>query len=304
MNFTQKLKTIRTIRFMAVVIMGILGLYTTAIICAMLLRRAVADASMYDLGLTVIFVLICGFLVTAPLCLLVYHFFSLWGTTTLPKAIRLNEAMRLLHATTHQESIKVLKHHDISVYRSRIPLGKDATDDVPCKIISTFLSPLFFRSDRLNALGSAYYCCDYDEIQSIIQAEQNKWGQSSQWSDITATQLATLEKVNADLRQENKKVTGLYTSASGSAGRLKLQLKDVQKHMAVLIELAHTITREVKPPRTLSREDIKRKYLAIGKLRGIENAPAAYVELFRETMPKEYINQGGAPCQGGENAET
>lgn len=304
MNFTQKLNTIRTIRFMAVVIMGILGLYMTAIVCAMLLRRTAADASMYDLGLCVIFVLICGFLVTAPTCLLVYHFFSLWGTTTLPKAIRLNEAMRLLHATTHQESIKVLKHHDISVYRSRIPLGKDATDDVPCKIIPTFLSPIFFRSDRLNALGSAYYCCDYDEIQSIIQAEQNKWGQSAQWSNITATQLVALEKVNAELRQENKKVTGLYTSASGSAGRLKLQLKDVQKHMAVLIELAHTITREVKPPRTLSREDIKRKYLAIGKLLGIETAPTAYVELFRETMPKEYINHGGAPHQGGENTET
>lgn len=117
MNFTQKLKTIRTIRFMSVVIMGILGLYMSAIICAMLLRRTVADASMYDLGLCVIFVLICGFLVTAPVCLLVYHFFSLWGTTTLPKALRLNEAMRLLHATTHQESIKALKHHDISVYR-------------------------------------------------------------------------------------------------------------------------------------------------------------------------------------------
>ncbi len=304
MSSAQKLNTIRTIRYMAVVIMGILGLYTTAIICAMLLRRAVADASMYDLGLGVIFVLICGFMVTAPFCLLVYHFFSLWGTTTLPKAIRLNEAMRLLHATTHQESIKALKHHDISVYRSRIPLGKDVTDDVSCKIISTFLSPLFFRSDRLNALGSAHYCCDYDEIQSIIQAEQNKWGQPSQGSDITTVQLAALEKVNADLRQENKRVTGLYTSASGSAGRLKSQLEDVQKHMAVLIELAHNVTREVKPPRTLSREDIKRKYLAIGKLRGIENAPATYVELFREAMPKEYINQGGAPCQGGENAET
>lgn len=304
MNFTQKLNTIGTIRFMAVVIMGILGLYMTAIICAMLLRRTAADASMYDLGLCVIFVLICGFLVTAPICLLVYHFFSLWGTTMLPKAIRLNEAMRLLYATTHQESIKVLKHHDISVYRSRIPLGKDATDDVPCKIIPTFLSPIFFRSDRLNALGSAYYCCDYDEIQSIIQAEQNKWGQPSQGSDTITVQLAALEKVNADLRQENKKVTGLYTSASGSAGRLKSQLEDVQKHMAVLIELAHNVTREVKPPRTLSREDIKRKYLAIGKLRGIENVPAAYVELFRETMPKEYINHGGAPHQGGENTET
>lgn len=304
MNSAQKLHAVIKIRFIAVAATGMLGLYTTAIVCGTLLRQAVADASMYDLGLTVIFVLICGFLVTAPICLLVYHFFSLWGATTLPKAIRLNEAMRLLYATTHQESIKVLKHHDISVYRSKIPLGKDATDDVSCKIISTFLSPLFFRSDRLNALGSSYYCCDYDEIQSIIHAEQNKWGHSSQESDITATQLAALEKVNADLRQENKKVTGLYTSASGSAGRLKLQLKDVQKHMAVLIELAHTITREVKPPRTLSREDIKRKYLAIGKLRGIENAPAAYVELFRETMPKEYINQGGAPCQGGKKAET
>lgn len=74
--------------------------------------------------------------------------------------------------------------------------------------------------------------------------------------------------------------------------------------MTVLIELAHTVTREVKPPRTLSREDIKRKYLAIGKLRGIENVPAAYVELFREAMPKEYINQGGAPCQGEKSTAT
>lgn len=304
MNSAQQLNTVIKIRFIAVAVTGMLGLYTTAIVCGTLLRQSLTDASMYDLSLTVIFVLICGFLVTAPICLLVYHFFSLWGTTTLPKAIRLNEAMRLLHATTHQESIKVLKHHDISVYRSKIPLGKDATDDVPCKIISTFLSPLFFHTDRLNALGSEHYCCDYDEIQSIIQAEQNKWGQPSQGSGTTTIQLAALEKVNADLRQENKKITGLYTSASGSAGRLKSQLEDAQKHMAVLIELAHNVTREVKPPRTLTREDIKRKYLAIGKLRGIENAPVAYVELFREAMPKEYINQGGAPCQGGENAET
>ncbi len=121
-----------------------------------------------------IFVLICGFLVTTPVCLLAYNFFSLWGTTTLPKAIRLNEAMRLLHATTHAESIKVLKHYAISVFRSKTPLGVDVMDNVEYKIISTFLSPLFFRSDRLSALGSAHYCCDYDEIQSIIQAEQNK----------------------------------------------------------------------------------------------------------------------------------
>ena len=304
MNPAQNRNAISTIRFMAVAIVAALGLYATAIICATLLRQAVVDASMYDLGALAIIVLLGGALVTAPFCLLVYHFFSLWGTTTLPKAIRLNEAMRLLHATTHKESIKVLRHHDINVYRSRIPLGKDATDGVPCKIISTFLSPLFFRSDRLNAFGSAYYCCDYDEIQSIIQAEQSKWGYPAQGSDSSAAQLAVLEKMNADLRQENKKVKGQYTSASGSAGRLKLQLEDVQKHMAVLIALAHNVTREVKPPRTLSREDIKRKYLAIGKLRGIETAPAAYVELFRAAMPKEYINHGGAPCQSGENAET
>lgn len=298
MNAVQKLNTIRTIRYMAVVIMGMLGLYATAIICAILLRRAVADASMYDLGLSVLFMLICGFLITAPICLLVYHFISLWGTTTLPRAVRLNEAMRLLHATTHAESIKTLKHYAINVFRAKSPLGIDVTDNVQCKIVSTFLSPLFFRSDRLNALGSALYCCDYDEIQSIIQSEQNKWTQPSQESDITIAQLVALEKVNAELRQENKKVTGLYTAASGSVGRLKLQLEDAQKHMAVLIALTHNVTCEVKPPRTLSRDDIKQRYLAIGKPYGVETAPSAYVELFRTTMPTEYINQGGAPRQG------
>lgn len=79
MNSAQKLNAVIKIRFIAVAVTGMLGLYTTAIVCGTLLRQAVADASMYDLGLTMIFVLICGFLVTAPICLLVYHFFSLWG---------------------------------------------------------------------------------------------------------------------------------------------------------------------------------------------------------------------------------
>nr|WP_294510695.1 hypothetical protein [uncultured Bilophila sp.] len=298
MNAAQKLNTIRTIRYMAVVIVGILGLYATAITCAMLLRRAVADASLYDLSLSVIFVLICGILITAPVCFLVYHFFSLWGRTTLPKAIRLNKAMRLLHATTHAESIKTLKHYAINVFRAKVPLGIDVTDNVQCKLISTFLSPLFFHSDRLNALGSAHYCCDYDEIQSIIQTEQNKWGKSLQENDLLAAQLVALEKINAGLRQENKKLTGQYTSASGTAGHMKKQLDAAKNHMAVLILLTHSVICEVKPPRTLSREEITQKYLAIAKSHDIKITSPAYVELFRETMPTKYINQGGAPRQG------
>lgn len=73
MKPAQKLDTFKTVRFMAVVITGILGLYITSVLCASILRQAVAGASVYDLGLIMIFTLLCGFIVTAPLCLLVYH---------------------------------------------------------------------------------------------------------------------------------------------------------------------------------------------------------------------------------------
>lgn len=304
MNFAQKPNAIRRFRTAAVAIQGFLGLYATAYLCAELMRFAVANASMNDLELVVLCALIGGSLMTAICCFTVYHAFSLWGRTALLKAIRLNEAMRLLHATTHPESINTLRYHGINVFKSKTPLGVGVTEKVKCKIIPTFLSPFFLSADQSSALGSAYYCCDYDEIQSIIQKEHNKWGHFSQSSDAKDAKIAALEKCYAESCEEIKRVNGLYTSASGNGGRLKLQLEDVQKHMMVLIKLAHKVTHEIKPPRTLSREDIKRKYLAIGKLHGIDNAPAAYVELFREAMPKEYINQGGAPCQRGECTAT
>lgn len=134
---------------------------------------------------------------TTPVCLIGYNFFSFWeSTTTLPKAIRFNEAMYLLDAANYQKSIEVLRKHKISVYRSKIPLGKGGTDNVPCKVISTFLSPLFFRSDRKDAFSSEYYCCDYNEIQRFIQTEEKKFWQSAQ--------MTILEKKNADIviRQE------------------------------------------------------------------------------------------------------
>lgn len=45
MNSAQKLNAVIKIRFIAVAVTGMLGLYTTAIVCGTLLRQAVADAS-------------------------------------------------------------------------------------------------------------------------------------------------------------------------------------------------------------------------------------------------------------------
>lgn len=67
--------------------------------------------------------------------------------------------------------------------------------------------------------------------------------------------------------------------------------------MAILIKLSCKTTCEVKPPRTLTRDTIKQQYLAIGKQYGIKTVPSAYIDLFRTTMPTEYINHGGAPRQ-------
>ena len=60
-----------------------------------------------------------------------------------------------------------------------------------------------------------------------------RWSKINGENDILAAQLVALEKINAGLRQENKKLTGQYTSASGTAGHIKKQLDAAKNHMAV-----------------------------------------------------------------------
>ena len=305
MHSAKKFEVIKSIRLATVIGIGTLGTLGVSLFVAMLLRQAAnSGATLNDLTATLLGCLLVGLLVTALLCLLTYHAFSFFESTTLPQAIRLNEAMRMLHATTNRESLAALKYYRISVFRAKKPFGEGVEKNIPCKLISTFLSPWAFRSDQNAAFGSANHCCDFGHIQEIIDANKAKWGKVTELSDDSATEIAALERKAADLLEKKNKAMENFTAASGREGRLKKQLAEVESHMAVLVELANKVTNEVKPPRNITEPAVRAVYLAIGKIYGISKIPGAYVEIFRKNMPKEIINWGGAPNQGSDDKET
>ena len=309
MSVPKKFEIIKNIRLATVIGVGTIGTLATSFLVASGLRNAVSSqATLRDLTAILLGCTALGLLVSALLCLLVFHAFSFFESTTLPQAIRLNEAMRMLHAKTNRESLDALKFYRISVFKAKTALGDRVEKNVPCKLISTFLSPWFFRSDRNAAFGSDNHCCSFTQIQEIIEANEAKWGevaeQAENQNETASTEVIALERKIADLLEKNKDTTLKYTAASGREGQLKKRLADVESHMAVLVELANRVSNDVKPAQNLTEREIKAKYLAIGKIHGITEAPNAYVDIFRKNMPKEIINWGGAPKQGPSGGET
>lgn len=242
-----------------------------------------------------LFGVLLGILITASLCLFVYHGFSCFMKLTLPQTIRLNEAMRMLHATTTLESLATIKFYKITIFKSKIELGTDIEERVSCKAVSAFLAPWMLRAHQDAALGSAFYCCDYEQIQRIISANKVKWGGNTEPANSSPAEINNLKRVIIDLEEKKKEITGKYTAANGRASQLQKCLEEVENHMGVIVELAHKVSTEIKPPHNITEKEIKSKYLAIGKIYGINTVPGAYMEIFRKRMPKEIINQGGAP---------
>jgi predicted metal-binding transcription factor (methanogenesis marker protein 9) len=300
-----KLRIIVEARILTVLGLGVAGLLLVSYLVANLLRGIITPETSITVVLaTALLATMVGVLLTGFLCLLVYHAFSFFMSTTLPQAIRLNEAMRMLRATTNRENRATLKFYDISVFKAERELGENVEENVRCKIISTFLAPWALRSHQDAAFGSAFHCCDLAKIQEIINSNRAKWSGATELSDDASAEVAALERKIADLLKKKKEATENFTAASGREGRLKKQLAEVESHMAVLVELANKVTNEVKPPRNITEPAVRAKYLAIGKIYGISKIPGAYVEIFRKNMPKEIINWGGAPNQGSDDKET
>lgn len=305
MHSPRKFEIIRSIRIATVLGIGTFGTLAASLVIGQILRSYVnAGTTAFDIATTILGCTIIAAVVIAVICLLVFHAFSFFESTTLSQAIRLGEAMRMLHATTHQKSRETLKFYRISVFRATKPLGEDVEQNVPCKLISTFLSPWAFRSDQNAAFGSTNHCCDYEQIQRIIAENKVQWGEVAGQTGDASAEIVVLEQTAESLREKLKKRTADYTAASGREGILKKQVEEIENHMAVLVELANKVTNEVKPPRNITENEIKAKYRAIGKIYGIDKAPSTYVEIFRKNMPKEIINWGGAPKQGSVDEET
>ena len=296
---SKKFEIIQNVRLMAVIGTGCVGVLATSYTVASLLRYfSVKQDSLSDLTATLLGGVALGLLITALLCVLIFQAFSFFETATLPQAIRLNEAMRLLHAKTNSESLATLKFYRIAVYRTQAMLGDGVEQDIPCKRIVTFLSPLFFRTDQNHALGSNNYCCDYSQIETIIAANKSNWGSAVEQTSEIPVEVIALERKIDDLQAKLKERTSNYTAATGREGRLKISMEKVETHMAILVELASHVTSTVKPPYNITEGKIRDKYLAIAKAYGVDEAPPTYIEIFRKNMPADIINWGGAPKQG------
>lgn len=299
MRNEKRLRIVKTLRAASVAGIATVGTLTTSFLVAVSLRVSMSKgATLNDLTATTLGGTLLGLFLTFLLCLLAFHAFSFFESTTLPQAIRLNEAMQLLHAKTTKERLATLKYYNIDVFKAKEPLGDDIKENVQCKLISTFLTPWAFRSDQNAAFGSENHCCDFEQIQQIVGTNKIKWGETEEPSNDASIDIVALQRRIADLREENKQIKGQFTAASGRESKLKVRLTEVENHMAVLVELANKITNEFKPPRKAKKDEIKAKYLAIGKIYGITEAPGAYIDLFRKHMPSEIINWSGAPSQG------
>ena len=301
---TGKLRIITEARTLTVLSLGVFGLLSVSFLVSNLLRSIITPETSITAILTIVlFGAMIGILLTGFLCLLVYHAFSFFMTTTLPQAIRLNEAMRMLYATTNRESRATLKFYGISVFKAKTELGENVEENIRCKTISTFLAPWALRSHQDAAFGSAFHCCDFTQVQEITNANKAKWGGATKQSDDSAAEIAGLERKIADLLEKKNESMKNYTAASGREGQLKKQIAEMESHMAVLVELANKVSNEVKSPQRVKKDEIKAKYLAIGKIYGITKVRGAYLEIFRKNMPAELINWGGAPKQGPDSPD-
>lgn len=126
-----------------------------------------------------------------------------------------------------------------------------------------------------------------------MEDNRNKWGTEN----VKSSEATELQQKIESLKDEKKKLAQELNAAKARERLLKTQLQDGKAHMAILVKLAHQTTLEIKPPRSLTREAIKKRYAALAAQQGLDSTPSEYVELFRNAMPKEYINQGGAPTQ-------
>ena len=249
--------------------------------------------SLSGLALVLLWCAVVGAGLVWGICAFCALFVGRWRKHCVPHAIRLKEAMDRLRASTNREQLEALRHYQIQVFKCPKAIPAGGKDDVQCREVSNFLSPMLLGFNKFFALGSPEYCCDATQISEIVEENQMRWcGESREAPSCDA---AKFKREITELKKKYKEMTENFTAASGREGKLKREIEQMEAHMHILVTLANNATKEFTHP--LAKHEITRQYKEVGKALGVENAPANYVEIFRKAMPKEYINHGGAPVQ-------
>lgn len=289
--------TLFHVRFFSVMTLVLGGLSFTMVACVYAVYKfLVKNYSIYSTAL-MLFVCLAG-----SIGLIIFFSQTLiYGTAylsrfTLRKAIRLSEAMNLLGIQTNMEAIDAIRFYRLDVYYTEDGVPEGGGENIPCRKDPTFMMYQLSPHRAHVALGSPFFCCDFAQIQKALDTARRRCAGETLSSDKNAGVIA-LERKLADLHTQLKEQKEKYTATAGREGKLKKRQEYAEAHMAVLIELASEVTREVIPPLTITKEQLQKRYKKLADQHGLNEVPATYLKLFREHMPENLINRGGAPRQ-------
>jgi len=296
-NAISKYKS--SIRFFAVMCAWIISIAATVYTNIMLIGIMIAKDSNYtEIFIISVAILCIGVSLSILFCIFVHHLLAYEGKVCLPKVLRIPEAMTLLHETVTNKKLRTINYYWIKIYKTNFGLGADPVENVDCKEISGFHSWLFWQGDKNRYLGSERICCDYNDIQNIINDNQEKWGNCKTDSDISSKAIDKLKLEIVRLQAEKNDFAGKYTAANARITKRQKKIDENYQHITVLIKLTNHVIAKYNIKKKITKGQIKKEYLSIGKAYGITSMPNELMHTFRKSMPTELINWSGAPVHG------
>lgn len=245
-------------------------------------------------------ILMIGIMLSFIISISIYYILYIRREVVLPRAIRITEAMNLLHSVTDKEKFRTIKFYSLKMYKANNELDNNVANNIKCKETFNFFSPALYHSDRLKYLGSSKICCNFDDIKNIIDNNKMKWCyceyNDGNHADID-DKIKQLKKENKEIKLNSMACNARNTQLSDRVKQLKYQITNINKNISILVRLASIITKENKPRRT--KDQIRAKYSALGKEYGMKKISEEHLELFRKAIPAEFglINSSGPPTQ-------
>ena len=172
-----------------------------------------------------------------------------------------------MEITTLKAKIAFLLESGISLYLATTELNDEKTKTLDCYEIVHIFKFLCTRFERLDILRSYRICFRYADVEKMLAEKESE--------NLTAA----FEKFNA-IKEKGKKDKALIFE--------ELRCSIVKKY-GVLSESGRT--------ERITKRDIRKEYLKIGEKYGITELSEKDLMSFRETLPKECVNWGGAPTQ-------
>ena len=160
--------------------------------------------SLAGVALILLWCVVIGGAAVWSICAFCALYVGTWRKHHVDHAIRLSEAMLMLHASTNHEQLEALRHYRIRVFKSHEAIPAGGKLGVDCREVSNFLSPMLFGFNKFFALGSPEYCCDATQLSAIVEENQTRWcGESSVAPSCDAA------KLNREIEELKKKYKGV-----------------------------------------------------------------------------------------------